>query len=191
MPVIKDFRLHLPNTKQIRCQNLELLKVLRTFQKKVGIFFRESLLNLFLAIFSCLVKVNSKKSASNESIAKSWEILNRNYEVHHSYVWIFKEIYFEFHFGFIVYWWEVISLKVCTAFHVLFFVPRSTNVRYDTLHFLSFLDAVNILKKNPVTVIWETNKVIDYLKIPFNGVPYILLAKRRISVIRGRYAEKI
>ena len=152
MPVIKNFRLHLPNTKQIRYQNLQLLKVLRTFQKKVGIFFRESLLNLFLATLPCLVKINSTKSASNESIAKSWEILNHNYEVHHSYVWIFKEIYFEFHFGFIVYWWEVISLKVCAAFHVVIFVPRSSNVRYDTFHFLSFLDVVSILKKNPVTV---------------------------------------
>ena len=52
-------------------------------------------------------------------------------------------------------------------------------MRYDTFHFLSFLDVVNILKKNPVTVRWETNKVTDSLKIPFSGVPYILLAKRR------------
>ena len=71
LTVIKNFRLHLPNTKQIRYQNLQLLKVLRTFQKKVRILFRESLQNLFLATFPCVVKINSTKSASNESIAKS------------------------------------------------------------------------------------------------------------------------
>ena len=71
LTVIKNFRLHLPNTKKIRYQNLQLLKVLRTFVKTVGILFRESLQNLFLATLPCVVKINSTKSASNESIAKS------------------------------------------------------------------------------------------------------------------------
>ena len=43
LTVIKNFRLHLPNTKQIRYQNLQLLKVLRIFAKTVGILLRESL----------------------------------------------------------------------------------------------------------------------------------------------------
>ena len=63
-------------------------------------------------------------------------------------------------------------------------------MRYDTFHFLSFLDVVNILKKNPVTVRWETNKVTDNLKIPFNGVPYILLAKRRYQCHQGEDMQK-
>ena len=52
-------------------------------------------------------------------------------------------------------------------------------MRYDTLHFLSFLDVIDILKKNPVTIRWKTNKITDNLKIPFSGVPYILLVKQR------------
>ena len=52
-------------------------------------------------------------------------------------------------------------------------------MRYDTFHFVSFLDAVDLLKKNPTSIRWETNKVTDDLKIPVSGVPYILLAKRR------------
>ena len=166
LKVIKNFQLHLPNKKQIRYQNRQLLKLLRTFQKKVGLLFRESLQNLFLATLSCVVKINYTKSACNESIAKSWEVLNCNYKLHQSYVWIFKKIYVEFHFGFIVQWRKLISLKVWTVFHVVIFVPRSSNVRYDTFHFLSFLDIVDILKKNPVTIWWETNKVTDNSKSP-------------------------
>ena len=52
-------------------------------------------------------------------------------------------------------------------------------MRYDTFHFVSFLGAVDLLKKNPTSIRWETNKVTDDLKIPVSGVPYILLAKRR------------
>ena len=71
LKVIKNFQLHLPNKKQIRYQNRQLLKVLRTFQKKVGLLFRESLQNLFLGTLSCVVKINYTKSACNESIAKT------------------------------------------------------------------------------------------------------------------------
>ena len=189
LTVIKNFRLHLPNTKKIRYQNLQLLKVLRTFVKTVGILFRESLQNLFLATLPCVVKINSTKSASNESIAKSWEVLNRNYKLHQSYVWIFKKICIEFNFGFIVQWRKLVSLKVWTVFHVVIFVPRSSNVRYDTFHFLSCLVIVDNLKKNPVTIRWETNKVTDNLKIPFFDVP---LGKQRYYCHQGgRYAKKI
>ena len=61
---------------------------------------------------------------------------------------------------------------------------------YDTFHFLSVLDVVNILKKNLVIVILETNKVTDYLRIPFNGLPYILLAKQRYQCHQGEDIHK-
>ena len=101
-----------------------------------------------------------------------------------------KKIYCEFHFGFIVQCRKLIPLKVCTSFHVLIFVPRSSNVRHATFPFLSFLDVVDILSKNPVTIRWGTNKVTDNLKIPFYGVPYILLAKRRYQRHQGGNIHK-
>ena len=49
---------------------------------------------------------------------------------------------------------------------------------------------VDILKKNPVTIRWDTNKVTDNLKLPFSGVPYILLAKRRYQCHQGEDMHK-
>ena len=70
LTVIKNFRLHLRNIKQIRYRNLQLLKVFRTVQNKVDVLFRESLRNRFLATLPRVVKMDSMESASDELIAE-------------------------------------------------------------------------------------------------------------------------